>query len=198
MMSECSKLIEAWFREHHDDGEFVEFDDSVPYSVIGPTSTTKSILFTSKPTVVASTIRLSRAGRFLSLIGRYGLPGRDDVTWMRNMVASHNAVFFGDLDPPDILVFAWLRDQLHPVRMRYLGISDTFIASTGFNISESVTIALSDTERAAIALVETVTPDLPQLIGPQCTDLLRAGRKLEVEAILTGLHDVDAILRIED
>ena len=44
---------------------------------------------------------------------------------------------------------------------------------------------MDDGERRQLAAIERFIPDLRSLVGPTCTELLRSGRKIEVEALCT-------------
>ena len=48
---------------------------------------------------------------------------------------------------------------------------------------DRITIPLSESEAAALPLLAGVISDYPAKLGPQCTDLLHRGLKLELEAI---------------
>ena len=67
------------------------------------------VLFTTKPAIVSTVIEKCDAARDFGMIGRYGLPSVADLPWIRTMVGSRELFFLGDMDPVDLMVFAWLR-----------------------------------------------------------------------------------------
>lgn len=62
------------------------------------------------------------------MIGRYGLPNQDDVHWLSALVGSRGLLFLGDMDPVDLMIFAWLRGHLRRSHIEYLGVSDAFLS----------------------------------------------------------------------
>jgi hypothetical protein len=96
--------IEAWFRAH-EDGEFC-LSPSSPLSVAADART---IVYTTKHQCLPRIKDLSRLQAPMAVVGRYGLPVQVDLSLMRR--SSQVPIFVGDCDPPDILVFAWLREQ---------------------------------------------------------------------------------------
>ena len=178
--------IAAWFNDH-DDGDFARPSRTHPFKVIGPTPSTQTILYMTKPQclLVPEDYETDLA---TGLIGRYGLPNEDDVAWLRLLVGDRIVCFLGDADPVDLLVFAWLRSR---IVAKYAGISDLLLANIGVSWNDRMTIPLSESESAALALVAEFCPDFRLLLGPQCADLLDRGRKLELEAA-TVYPGVDA------
>ena len=99
MNNDRARMIEAWFAENSDDCEFAVCDRAHPYSVIGSAGSAGFIVFTTKPTVVSLIIHRCRTPAGLGMIGRYGIPRKADVRWIRKLVGSQAIVFLGDLDP---------------------------------------------------------------------------------------------------
>jgi hypothetical protein len=122
-------------------------------------------------------------GSKVGLIARGGLPRESDVAWLRTLVGTRNLIFLGDLDPPDLLVFAWLR----ACRISHFGVNDAYLAQLRAVIPDSFTIQLSPTETAAMPLVGTALPDMQQLLGSKSTQTLNSGRKIEIEAVVSSL-----------
>lgn len=110
MQSNTATLIEAWFTEHNQDGEFVWDGRAVPYSIVGPSSHVERMVLTTKPLIVS--IAIGKASERVGMIGRYGLPQVSDLSWIRSIVGQRPLLFLGDMDPVDLMVFAWLRIHL--------------------------------------------------------------------------------------
>ncbi|MEN6497891.1 MAG: hypothetical protein ABFD16_26635 [Thermoguttaceae bacterium] len=89
--------------------------------------------------------------------------------------------FLGDADPADLLVFAWLRSQMP---LSYAGVSDSLVEKLGVQVEDSLTIPLTNAERAAVSLLMEACLDCRAAVGQQCATLLDQGRKIEIEAVL--------------
>ena len=178
--------IAAWFNDH-DDGDFARPSRTHPFKVIGPTPSTQTILYMTKPQclLVPEDYETDLA---TGLIGRYGLPNEDDVAWLRLLVGDRMVCFLGDADPVDLLVFAWLRSRID---VKYTGVSDLLLSNIGVSWNDRVTIPLSESETGALVLLAEVCPDYRLLLGLQCAALLDRGRKLELEAV-TVYPGIDA------
>ncbi len=187
MKVNLTRTIEAWF-EQHSDGEFGCEEPGPAYWVQTPASARARVIFTTKPSTIGRAIAASENNQMLGLIGRYGLPNGRDLGWIRALIGARKLLFLGDLDPPDLMIFAWLRSRFRPARVRFLGISDDLLKRIGARPTERNTIALTPTELAAWQMLPSVMPDLQKLIGPSCVTLLASGRKLELEATLGALQ----------
>ena len=195
MEDDSVRLIEAWFAEHDGDGEFVRLPKSAPWTVIAPNSPTASVILTTKPAIVAMALHQSDLPNKLGMVRRYGLPGTHDVSWIRQVVGQGEMLFLGDLDPVDLMVFSWLRTQLQPTPTHYLGINDTFLSVLQLAVPKSHTLASAPSEQAALALLPKILPELPELVGPQCADLLSRGRKIELDAVVSLCHSAAPIVQ---
>lgn len=180
-MSTITAQIEDWFARH-DDGEFTCLPPEAPYSWVAPRALSERLSYTTKPRVLEAAVAQS-PGVHVGFLGRHGLPGAHDVEWIALLASAQPLEFLGDLDPPDLLVFAWLCERLGPNRVTFLGISDALLASAGVVVDDLPWIALSPAEQAALPLVDQMTGGLASLVGPNCAALLERGRKLELEAI---------------
>jgi hypothetical protein len=185
---DVATLIEAWFAKNDGDGDFTRPPRNYPYTLIGVSRSSGTIIYCSKllPYLFLDNREVpSNVG----LLQRYGLPNQNDLGWMRQMVGKRKLLFFGDLDPADLLVFAWLRRRLRGVRLEYLGINDSLLAAVGFEPADSVpsvrTIRLRGSEKKAMQVLAKAFPDFPEIVGERCAGLLARGHKLEIEAILS-------------
>jgi hypothetical protein len=100
------------------------------------------------------------------------------------------------LDPPDLLIFAWLRASLSSQAVVHLGVNDALLAQLNANVPDHYTIPLSPAESGAIELVERTLPDLHELVGPRCTGILQSQRKLEIEAVISTLGSAKPLLEL--
>ncbi len=187
------ELIEAWFADH-EGGEFVAYDPTIPFNVIGTANEVSRFVFATKSTVVFQAIDGCAECAGLGIIARYGLPGKKDAQWIADLTARHDLLFLGDMDPVDLLVFAWLRARLHRKRVEHLGVSDRYLALLQVELPEHYTIELSPSERASMALVEKVLPDFREIVGMKCAAVLQQGRKIEQEAVVSTLGAAGRIL----
>jgi hypothetical protein len=172
--------IRKWFIDL-DDGEFLQ-PRGYPYVVVPPSPTSKFFLYTTKRDGILSKFALDPGIHSFGVIGRYGLPDEEDVEWLKSAAGGRQFLFVGDADPPDLLVFSWLRSRLN---IAFRGLNDTLLQKCGVILNDRNTIRLSPTEAAAMQLARQQLPDLVELLGPNCTALLNAGRKIEVEALIS-------------
>lgn len=179
--------IERLFNANDDAEEFAPTDRSMPYVVFSAGSASPSWLYSPKPANLFHylTTRDQSPPDDLALVGRFGLPSESDLSWIERIAADRPIFFIGDLDPVDLLTFAWMRAQTPASQLRYIGVSDRLLRAAEMTISEQVTISLSSDERGALELVAQALPDLTDLIGPDCQRLLAQQKKIEVEALVS-------------
>jgi hypothetical protein len=167
--------IESWFYTH-DDGDFVVLPSEYSSVQIGDLASAKTIVYTTKKHCVPRIKGLSRFGGPIATIARYGLPLLSDLVLLRGL--SQSRIFIGDSDPPDLLIFAWLREHIPIV---WHGVSDDFLVHHGTRDMPSIRIVMSDSEVEACRHLPDLCPDYRQLLGPYCSSLLEGGFKIEVE-----------------
>ena len=107
-------------------------------------------------------------------------------------------LFVGDCDPYDLTVFLSLQrgsDDLvkhaeTAAPVRYLGVDDRWLAlcAAAFSPPEGgnpdfklVLTGMTALERRHLEVLLEVAPEIERLVGPRCMQILRAGRKLELE-----------------
>jgi len=94
---------------------------------------------------------------------------------------SIDGIFVGDADPPDILVFSWLREY---VPIRWHGVNDEFLVRHGNRDYGGIRIPLSDAERETVRKLPQFCPDFRELLGEYCSSLLDDGFKIELEGAI--------------
>ncbi len=194
MGKELMRSIEAWFAAHDGDGEFTSGPRAFPYSVIGSPSRAARFIFTTKPAVVSRRIDEQRASLAFGMIGRYGLPCEEDLHWIHEVVGPRPLLFLGDMDPIDLMVFAWLRASLYPKVITHLGVNDALLGVLDMELPESSAIPCAPSEQESFTFLKEVFPDLSETVGRQCASLLEAGRKIELEATVSAYGEASAIL----
>ena len=123
----------------------------------------------------------------IGLICRSGLPHAKDAGWIRNLLGGRRLVFLGDMDPVDLMVFAWWRASLDSGQVAYLGISDHYLDRLEVEIPEEYLISLAPCEQRSMPVLDAVCPDYRAVVGPDCAALLDGGRKIELEAVASRL-----------
>lgn len=172
--------IRKWFVDL-DDGEFVQ-PRGYPYVVVPPSPTSEVFLYTTKKDGILSKFWQCPEVNSFGFIGRYGLPEDEDVAWLRTASGGRKFLFVGDADPPDLLIFSWLRSRID---ISFRGLNDTLLQKCGVTLRDCITIRLSPSEAAAVPLVLKDLPDVEDLLGPNCAALFKSGRKIEVEALIS-------------
>lgn len=193
MDDDATKTIEAWF-EANRDGEFVVGSEAGPHRVIGPANERGRIIFATKASLATSAIEDSSRCSEFGMIARGGLPGDADLRWIRNVVRKADLWFLGDMDPADLMIFAWLRQRLLPKRIKYLGVSDAYLAALQLLVPETFIMPCSESERQSLSTLASVFPDVRETVGPTCASLLEQGRKIELEAIVSAQQTAGPIL----
>jgi hypothetical protein len=177
------RRIEEYFAAH-EDGQFSRPSRELAFTVMGPASRAAKVLYTTK---VHATDPLFGEDLLLGYgwIARYGLPDASDAAWLRQFTGGRTLLFLGDLDPPDLLVFTWLRYKLRGIKLRHVGVNDHLLAACELTPTSRCTIECCESELGALPLLDHVWPDWRATVGPTCAALLASGRKLEVEAVVS-------------
>jgi hypothetical protein len=173
-------LIEAWFAEH-DDGEFVSDIRAHPYSVIGPASDEGRIIFATKPHIVSAAMYDGQILDEFGMIGRGGLPSQTDLHWISRVIGPREVLFLGDMDPVDLVVFAWLRAGLHPTHVTFVGVNDAFVKAVKISSIKTLWFPCDPSEQQSLPLLKRVLPDLSETVGKNCARMLERGQKLELD-----------------
>lgn len=147
-----------------------------------PCSTSDRVLFTTKPVSVLGALSRRNGKLPWGLVGRYGLPNDNDLKWLSSLAACHGLTFLGDAAPCDLLVFAWLRSHMD---ISFLGLNDRLLDACGVSPDARMVVTLAKSESDAMSLMRDIVPDLVTLLGPTCCDILNAGGKLELEALIS-------------
>jgi len=122
---------------------------------------------------------------------RYGVPTSSYLEEVRHR-SEELALpisFVGDLDPLDLTVYAMLRRgsaDLRPkgraLAVSYFGVSDRWPEMRRFPKSEiKGTLGMERLEREHLKFLLGVLPNLRELVGDRCFELLEEGFKLELE-----------------
>ncbi len=88
------------------------------------------------------------------------------------------ASFSWDADPPDLLIFAWLRRH---VAIEFLGVKDRFLQNYFTGSLDRISITLSESELESRGFLAEMMPDYSTLLGDCCSQLLAEGFKIELE-----------------
>ena len=171
--------IEEWFREH-EDGDFSIVPVEIPSARDGDSLAARTLIYITKQSCLPR-IEVGAFVQPVATLARYGLPSLDDLDYLRSGCSEVSRLFFGDADPPDLLVFAWLREH---VPIQWAGVSHDFLNSRSYDGNPGIHIRLSDSERAAIAELGRLCPDYRGLVGKSCASLLDIGMKIELEGAL--------------
>ena len=192
------RRIEKWFAEHDGDGEFACAPANVPYSIVGPIRTTKCIVYTTKPlAAVPLLVDQQDPLRPIAVIGRYGVPRETDVSWIRGLADRRPMYFLGDMDPVDLLVFAWLRARMRPQPLKHLGINESFLSALAIRPTKMVSCCQSPAEIEAMSLVTEVLPDVDVIVGTKLKRWLQQGNKLEIDFLASrGRRTARALRRL--
>jgi|GEM_PF-1149559 hypothetical protein len=175
--------IEAWFVAH-EDGEFVCCHRGQPFQVVGRSQESRCAIYTTKPQLILQLLDgVVNDAVQCGLIGRYGLPNDLGAGSVLSLLYDLDVHFIGDMDPVDLMIFAWLRRKFTATQWHYLGINDTLMESCDLQLM-SFSMPLSEAESDARQLLEDSLPDLVDLVGLKCHHLLQNNLKVEIECLL--------------
>lgn len=177
--------IESFFANHQESGELVRLPREAPYRLIGAVVPPTMFVYVTKPAVLSEQV-ISGLPDHVSMIQRYGLPATEDLSWIRHLAGNDPMGFAGDLDPVDLLIFAWLRTQFSDRTIRYLGIDDRLLSELSPAERTRAEISFAPAEVEALPLLEEALPRLAELIGRESHALLLGGRKIELEGVIHG------------
>ncbi len=177
--------ISSFFASHHEGGEFCHYLREVPYKLIAPTTEPSWFVYVTKCSSLAAGL-LPDLPTDVTLLSRYGLPAPSDVALIGRLADQLTIGFLGDLDPVDLLIFAWLQAQFAPRQVRLLGIRDRLLSCLSPQEQSQCLIRLDESEIEALPLLKEALPDLLKLIGPESYRLLMSQQKIELEGLVHG------------
>lgn len=189
--------VAGWFRAHADDGEFVSPGDDVPWLLVPPEPRGDRWLYCTKPQWMQRCLSGAPPFDRLGIVARHGLPSPRGLAGLSRLAGRGRLLFVGDLDPPDLMIFAFLRDMLREADVRHLGIGARFAESFGLAWGSAPWMPLSPSERAALDVLRAALPDLPEVVGPEATRQLAAGCKLELDGVATSAAAWQALIAAE-
>lgn len=167
--------IEAWFVAR-DDGDFGVAPPGYCSMRTGDAVLARTVVYTTKHQCLSRVRSLPLLATPVAVLGRCGLPTVADLPFVFG--TSPSRIFIGDCDPPDILIFAWLREY---VPMVWHGVSDEFLELHRTRSIDWIRIPMSESERETVAILPKLCPDFRKLIGEYCASNLDDGFKIELE-----------------
>lgn len=174
--------IESIFKRYSDE-EFVQHSRNVPIVLCPPAKLNGTLVYSTKPIVLLNALG-PKIPKEIGIVGRYGLPNNTPSQFLKCMASEHSICYIGDMDSVDLLVFAWLRAELLPQPVRYIGMGrDNVVQNAG------IRIALSKNEVSAFYFLQEVVPDLDKIIGAASFSVLESGHKIELEGWISGSKD---------
>jgi hypothetical protein len=176
--------IEGWFTSHND-GEFALCPpDLHALTKDGDHRRARTMIYTTKRHCLPRIKRIVECPQPVATIGIYGLPVLADMNSLTGSSKQYVRLFIGDADPPDLLVFAWLREQ---VPVTWYAVNDDFLVRHRSRDDDTIGIPLSRSEVAALPHLASWCPDYRHLLGEYCSSLLDMHFKVEVEGALCNV-----------
>jgi hypothetical protein len=170
--------IEAWFHSYND-GEFTVLSDDERSKFFCEFEPAETVAYLTKSHCRSCLEFTPEIVHPLTVVARYGLPRSDDLAVLRT--GSAKRLFFGDTDPVDVFIYAWLREHMpidwHCVNDRFLHLDST-------NHLSHYHIRLTESEAAAVAILPDIIPEYRELLGPYCSSFFDRGFKIELESAI--------------
>ena len=176
------EAIETWFRAH-EDGEFGILPPDHASALRGERRAARTIIYTTKPHCLSRIISLSGFPQPIAMIGRYGLPATTDLAFFDDLAERASCVFVGDADPPDILVFAWLKEH---IPIAWSGVNDEWLLPRDKCDLAAISIPMSNAEKSTVPELSSFCPGFRDMLGECCSSLLDSGFKIEVEGAIAN------------
>jgi hypothetical protein len=177
--------IAKWFRAR--DGEdFIAPVRADPFCVFGASKRPAISLFSTKPGTLGLCFTTTGIPHWLAIVGRPSLPDDADVEWIRRFIGQSEFRFLGDLDPADLMIYVWLREKFPRIRPKYVGVRDDLASKTRALSNCNYRITLSALELEGLRLLQSLAPDIEDVVGPKCSRILNDGQKLELEAVVVA------------
>ena len=177
--------IEQWFGSQ-EDGEFCAYPASHVSTRVGDSATASTLIYTTKHHCLSRISGITGFQQPIATIARYGLPTINDLPFVRGSSPTLARIFIGDADPPDILVFCWLREHLPIV---WHGVNDDFLDRHGNRDYRDIHIRMSDAEQQTAGDLSRFCPDYRDLVGEYCSSLLADGFKIELEGAIIDRNE---------
>lgn len=144
----------------------------------GPTENAAFVIYTTKFFAVERLIANSEIDVETDVLGRYGIPSDQQLESTWSFIGNRQTIFLGDCDPIDLLVYTFLSER---IKIDYFGVSDLLLWALGTKIENWNTIELLNDELEALELLKETKIQYENLMGSRCYEMLKQGRKLEVE-----------------
>jgi hypothetical protein len=174
--------------------EWTEYDRFVPIEVVTGASPRSRWVFSTKVSTLMRMVGTTDVPDDVGLIGRYGVGSPATFEVVKKVLGPDCTVdFFGDLDPLDLTIYLLLRNE---VPVRYIGVSQPWLVAaeaafptspprTGLSF-ERHTIKMTTFEQEHWRLLKQAGFNLDDVLGSAATEILDAGRKVELEAVING------------
>lgn len=169
---------------NYNEGDFARPNRSAPYSLVLPRSMPATWLYVTRPPIVQHIFWDDPHFEF-GILSRGGTPSEAEATILCDLLRGSVVGFLGDLDPPDILKFAWLQEAIQPCALSFLGISDALLKGAGVGTTERIAFAMADLEALALPVLTEYVPNLAELVGPRCHAVISESKKCELEGVLS-------------
>ncbi|RCS50652.1 hypothetical protein DTL42_11165 [Bremerella cremea] len=177
--------ISSFFASHQESGEFVRYPREALYKLIGATTEPSRFVYVTKCSALSPRL-LPDLPTDVTLLSRDGLPAPSDVELISCISKQVPIGFLGDLDPADLLTFAWLQAHFAPRQVPLLGIQDRLIQCLSDEEQRKCSLPFDESEIDALPLLQEALPDLQELIGPQSYRLIMSRQKIELEGLVHG------------
>ncbi len=185
--SDFAAQIDDWFSRHAGDGEFVRLPRLDPYALVGPSPGCRHITYSTKPDCLVTTVQRCCPTADVAILGRSGLPYQEHIAWICELAGNRQWRFFGDLDPPDLMVFEWLQTKLRPKPIEHVGIR--CLSALRERTIASLSLRLAPSEQMAIRQAARLFLDNLEPQASRCRQLLVEGFKVECEGLLAAMSE---------
>ena len=155
-------------------------------------------IYSSKPRSVISRLTRDEAGLGEIVIGGYGVPIGRRRQWLQDASMNNTIWFLGDLDGTDVMTYCSLADGAASETVRYLGICDSLLDRFNIRLTslQQYLIPATSTELAAIEKLGEMGLSIEAIVGPNCSSVLRAGKKIEIEGLFWEINAGELVANV--
>lgn len=177
-------LIENILVNQNDPNRFVMPTIPLFYGFVDTQCTaSRDYLFVTKPYIFLRSDFINYLPERMMLIGSRWLPLNHFPlpNWYPFPKYPEKILFLGDLDFDDIAIFLWLKSKYDQFEL--IGINDQLLERFDISLDNRCWFDANEDEISVMARLQIPVELLEQLVGPHCTKMLLAHRKIELDGI---------------
>src|SRR5262245_2080241 len=141
MSNRVVRRIEEWFVDpDNEEDDFLRLRTA--NWIVSPTANSVRVIYCTKRHILETIFCESPEPTDVGVICRAGLPCDDDLVWLAALIRGRKLLFLGDMDPADLMIFAWLRARLPTNEVVHVGLNERLAKHLGYGMPANHRIPL--------------------------------------------------------